>query len=412
MPANLDSMKIPDEKKKYIETKLNPILTELVTECLRSCPDEPIKWMIGWLSKRDGAEAKDLEHENEKLKEEVKNLVSSLKEAGGMLANLSKGDAEQEEEEDDEEEDDDDEPDELPEHILKMKQQKGARQSVSAEAYGAWNKKREFTPKVIAKSESQRDRLRKVLSKSFMFSSEVLDDDNFNVVINAMEERTFDAGVRIITQGDDGDYLFVIEEGRLECYKDDPVEGEKVVKTCEPGDVFGELALLYNTTRAANVRSIEKCVLWRLDRETFNAIVKDAAAQKRQRYESFLQSVTILKDMTGYELSQIADALKTEVYEEDSSIVTEGESGDRFFIVEAGNPVAMKSGQVVMQYKEADYFGELALLMEQPRLATVKAQGGPCKVLSLDRKSFKRLLGPLDQIMRRAMDKYTSPKSG
>jgi len=60
-----------------------------------------------------------------------------------------------------------------------------------------------------------------------------------------------------------------------------------------------------------------------------------------------------------------------------------------------------------MEYKQADYFGELALLMEQPRLATVRA-GGVTKVLCLDRKSFNRLLGNLDTIMRRAVsDRYS-----
>jgi CRP-like cAMP-binding protein len=41
--------------------------------------------------------------------------------------------------------------------------------------------------------------------------------------------------------------------------------------------MFGELALLYNVPRAATITAIEKCVLWSLDRETFNNIVKDAA---------------------------------------------------------------------------------------------------------------------------------------
>lgn len=57
------------------------------------------------------------------------------------------------------------------------------------------------------------------------------------------------------------------------------------------GDVFGELALLYNTTRAANVDAREDSVLWKLDRRSFNSIVKDAAQKKRERYEGFLGSV-------------------------------------------------------------------------------------------------------------------------
>lgn len=44
-----------------------------------------------------------------------------------------------------------------------------------------------------------------------------------------------------------------------------------------PGDSFGELALLYNAPRAASIKAMEECILWALDRETFNHIVKDAA---------------------------------------------------------------------------------------------------------------------------------------
>ena len=56
----------------------------------------------------------------------------------------------------------------------------------------------------------------------------------------------------MISEGDNGDFLFVIEKGALKCTK--LVEGEeKVVKTVNEGDVFGELALLYNCPRAASV---------------------------------------------------------------------------------------------------------------------------------------------------------------
>lgn len=57
------------------------------------------------------------------------------------------------------------------------------------------------------------------------------------------------------------------------------------------GDVFGELALLYNTVRAANVIAKEDCVLWKLDRNSFTHIVADAAQKKRTRYEGFLAKV-------------------------------------------------------------------------------------------------------------------------
>merc|ERR1712160_87695 len=133
----------------------------------------------------------------------------------------------------------------------------------------------------------------------------------------AMEENNFSSGTQVIKEGEDGDYLFVIEKGSLDCVK--VIEGaEKVVKTYNEGDVFGELALLYNCPRAASVMAKEECVCWRLDRETFNHIVKDAAVKRRNKYDAFLKTVSLISSLSPYERSQIADALKPETFIKDA----------------------------------------------------------------------------------------------
>jgi cAMP-dependent protein kinase regulator len=50
------------------------------------------------------------------------------------------------------------------------------------------------------------------------------------------------------------------------------------MKNYEPGEFFGELALLYNAPRAATIKAKTNCFLWVLDRNTFNYIVKDAVS--------------------------------------------------------------------------------------------------------------------------------------
>lgn len=53
-----------------------------------------------------------------------------------------------------------------------------------------------------------------------------------------------------------------------------------------------------------------------------------------------------------------------------------------------------------------NYFGEIALMTAKPRQATVKARGS-LTVLALDRATFTRVLGSMDDIMKRNMEQYT-----
>ena len=68
--------------------------------------------------------------------------------------------------------------------------------------------------------------------------------------------------------------------------------------------------MLYNCPRAATIKAKISCVLWCLDRDTYNNIVKESARMKRQKYESFLKSVEILSTMDDYETSVVSEALR------------------------------------------------------------------------------------------------------
>merc|ERR1719375_926739 len=330
------------------------------------------------------------------LKEDMRKAVVVNVQLGGGAAEEKK-DAEEEEEE---EEDDEDIPEPPP------VQRTGNRQSVSAEAYGDWNKQnKQFVAPVYEKTEENMARIREILDKSFVFAN--VDDKQLDVLYKAMNKVTLKPEEKVITEGDVGDFLFIVDEGKLICYKEAVGEGT-VLKTCVAGDVFGELALLYNAQRAASVKAKADCVLWKLDRDTFSNIVIAGADKKREQSKAFLKKVPLLESFEASDLSNLSDVLVPMKFRTDQEVVQQGEAGDIFFIVEEGSLVAVKDGKEVMNYAPGDYFGELALLNASVgvRQCTIKATSD-VRLLTLKRDAFKRMLGNLETIMMNKANAYT-----
>ena len=245
-------------------------MQELLQEMVVSQPEDPVDFMIKKLEMvckdSQGADYDLIEGE----------VAGTVKEAEAPKAPPA-ADAPADSDSDDGA---DDGPDEPPPPPPQRKQ----RQSVSAEAYGAFNERKAYVPKVIAKDEAQTSRLQEVLQACWMFKHHT--PENMKIILDAMQEKKVEAGTRLIQEGDEGEVMWVIEDGELDCIK--VIQGqEKVVKTCKRGDVFGELALLYNCKRAASVVASKACILWELDRETFKAICYEAAQSAPPEYEGF-----------------------------------------------------------------------------------------------------------------------------
>ena len=89
----------------------------------------------------------------------------------------------------------------------------------------------------------------------------------------------------------------------------------------------------------------------------------------------------------------------------------QGESGDKFYLIAEGNLIAEKQEtgtsqtKKVFEYQVGDYFGEIALIKNTVRQASIMTVT-KCKLMSIDRDSFKRLLGPIEDILMRNMERY------
>lgn len=94
---------------------------------------------------------------------------------------------------------------------------RGPRASVSAEAFGNWNKKEDFKAPHYDKSDETKAALKLRLEQAFMFSA--LNPEELEVVLGAMQQCRKKPGEYVIREGDDGDNLYVVEKGTLSCTK-------------------------------------------------------------------------------------------------------------------------------------------------------------------------------------------------
>ncbi|XP_059104944.1 cAMP-dependent protein kinase type I-beta regulatory subunit [Peromyscus eremicus] len=135
--------------------------------------------------------------------------------------------------------------------------------------------------------------------------------------------------------------------------------------------------------------------------------------RKRKMYEEFLSKVSILESLEKWERLTVADALEPVQFEDGEKIVVQGEPGDDFYIITEGSASVLQRRSPNEEYVEvgrlgpSDYFGEIALLLNRPRAATVVARG-PLKCVKLDRPRFERVLGPCSEILKRNIQRYNS----
>lgn len=100
------------------------------------------------------------------------------------------------------------------------------------------------------KSPEIRELISKALRNHFLFAQ--LDKETEDLIIDSMDSMNFAEGINVINEGEMGDNCYVVEKGEFNIYE--KAKGNAMVNTLHPGDMFGELALLYNCPCSATVQ--------------------------------------------------------------------------------------------------------------------------------------------------------------
>jgi CRP-like cAMP-binding protein/Zn-dependent protease len=208
--------------------------------------------------------------------------------------------------------------------------------------------------------------------------------------------RTLASSQPVFRQGDRPTAFYVVRRGVLEVVEEDPDTGEeRSIRTLGRGDSFGELGLVSNAARAATVRAVREAEVFEFDRGTFDRLLADMIHVPE--FEPTLQQLADLRDQPCFahlgtdQLVELLDRGGWLMVAPGQAVIEQGDTGDSFYAVSSGKFDVVTDGDLKQTIGPGAYFGEIALLLDVPRTASVIART-PSKVFRLDREGFDRLL--------------------
>jgi|SRR5579864_8647061 len=198
-------------------------------------------------------------------------------------------------------------------------------------------------------------------------------------------------GTEVVRQGDPGSRFYLIARGGFEVRVDD-VPQVRLGR----GDFFGERALLHGAPRAATVVATEPSRLFVLDRADFDRLLAtDLSARARIEaglvYREEVAAMALFGDLEPGELGALLSRLVPLTVDQGETVIRQGDPGDRFYIVRSGGVSVARDGEVLARLGPGEAFGEIALLLDVPRTATVAATE-PTSLLALDSQDFRDVL--------------------
>ena len=247
-----------------------------------------------------------------------------------------------------------------------------------------------------------------------LLSSELfagLDASLLEHLMPRLQELEIAPGEVLMRQGDDADFLAFVLEGRLEAV----FEGETEVRLqdLEAGSVVGEIALVAGGQRSVTVRALERTRVLKLSRETFDHFLEVDPRGMAPLYSALLERIrrtqlapllpALFGDLEPETLREVEAAIEWKSLDSGEVLFRQDDTpaDSVYFVVVGRLRAVVENGggeRVVAEIGRGELVGEMALLTERARSATVYAVRD-CELARLSRAAFERLVAKYPQTM-------------
>ncbi len=262
--------------------------------------------------------------------------------------------------------------------------------------------------------------------------------DNYHRLRKALSDTDFvikkvelDQGDTLFNQGDPSDALYFINSGKLEASIAQKNGREVKIAEMGPGEPIGEIGLIVRARRSAKVYAVEKSILAKLDKSIFKHIAEkspeiiqemtDIISRRLKRS----QLASSLPELFGPIDETMLQVIEKEVewihLDGNEYLFRQGDKNRDLYIVISGqlhafNEESNGDKQLLNEITRGESIGELALLTEEPRAASVQAVRDS-NLVKISNSAFWRIAGKYPQIIKsisrlvvnRLQKKYSSP---
>lgn len=251
-----------------------------------------------------------------------------------------------------------------------------------------------------------RDEIKELLKNTSFLN--VFSEEEIDSLAAGFSEEKFKLGNTICKAGEPGESFYVIYSGKARVVGVDAEGKELTLDTLTQGDHFGEQVLLSGEPSEFTVRASGQLVVLRLPKNRFRGILEKHPQLKHYFEEyisdnslrNFIRQCTVFSPLDPKELRDFLDAFTPAAYGPGDIIVREGEEGDAFYLIRAGEVEVVKDSlgsKVLNRLNKGQFFGELALLTGAARAASVRAKT-EVAVYRLSKEDFEKMIAVTPQL--------------
>ncbi len=250
------------------------------------------------------------------------------------------------------------------------------------------------------KTEDQ-ESVKQKLTNMGLFSK--LSTEDIEGLVHKSSLRQVPTGAIICREGEYGDTAFAIMSGSVEVSINTAGYKNLTLALLGEGNIFGEMAALSGYPRSATVAAKEELFLLEIPSEVLKNLIKHSSGFKdaiegiyaERAVKTYLRKVPLFSTLDDSTLEKLEDRIKLKSYSPGDLIFKEGDEGDSLYVIRTGFVKITKKHldkeQIIAYLSQGNYFGEMALLEDERRTASVSAFTN-VEVLQVLKGDFNMLL--------------------